>query len=152
MEYSSLTADDFWGFSLRLYRDALVQSTCLKGQDDHGADVNLLLLGIWLETRNIRITKETYLTLKSLSDRWQTERLTPLRKKRRAATKGSEAYKAFLAEELQQEKQEQRALVTALPSSPDGELSLLRGYSQQQNLPEAIPDCLLKAAQQLSRV
>jgi uncharacterized protein (TIGR02444 family) len=34
---------DFWAFSLAVYGDATVQQECLKLQDEHGIDINLVL-------------------------------------------------------------------------------------------------------------
>ena len=41
----------FWDFSLRIYREEGVPEACLRLQDRHGADVNVLLFALWLSTQ-----------------------------------------------------------------------------------------------------
>ena len=41
-------ADEFWQFSLEVYARPQVADLCLVLQDEHGFDVNILLLCLWL--------------------------------------------------------------------------------------------------------
>jgi uncharacterized protein (TIGR02444 family) len=41
-------ADEFWQFSLEVYAKPQVAELCLALQDEHGFDVNVLLLCLWL--------------------------------------------------------------------------------------------------------
>jgi uncharacterized protein (TIGR02444 family) len=41
-------ASPFWDFSLRLYAREGVAGSCLRLQDRHGIDVNMLFFGLWL--------------------------------------------------------------------------------------------------------
>jgi len=43
----SLPQHPFWNYSLQLYAQPGVQDACLKLQDEHGLDVNLVLFCIW---------------------------------------------------------------------------------------------------------
>lgn len=40
-------ANPFWDYSVRLYADAEVAGACLRLQERHGVDVNLVLLCLW---------------------------------------------------------------------------------------------------------
>ena len=42
------TIDEFWQFSLEVYARPQVADLCLVLQDEHGFDVNILLLCLWL--------------------------------------------------------------------------------------------------------
>ena len=130
-EYS---ADAFWQFSITHYERPAVKETCLALQDDAGADVNLLLLAVWLETLDRRIPMELAKKLNSTSERWQVETIGPLRERRRQKPKSSPDYHTCLREELEAEKREQVALVECLNSYSDmgsRALSLWDLYSDQ---------------------
>ena len=138
MEHSSLTAEDFWDFSIKVYGKNPIQNTCLQCQDHYGADVNLLLLGVYLDCRGISVSEATYAALLKVSNHWQAERLGPLRQQRRAAPKGSEEYKRLLSEELETEKKEQAALMKALHEGQTNHsqpTELLHSYVKHLGLP-----------------
>ncbi len=148
MNHSSLTAKNFWGFSLEIYQDKTVQHACLTAQDEHGADVNLLLLGAWLNALNHPISLSAYQALMEASHRWQKDKLEPIRKRRRSQDKGSAEYKSLLAEELHLEQQEQEALITALHSAEAAnghKVYLFNHYCQQLNIPVALSRVILDA-------
>lgn len=48
MNSLATAADTFWQFSLEVYSRPQVADLCLALQDDHGFDVNVLLLCLWL--------------------------------------------------------------------------------------------------------
>jgi uncharacterized protein (TIGR02444 family) len=53
MEQLDAEAAEFWEYSLRVYALPGVADVCISLQDDHGCDVNILLLCLWLaETRS----------------------------------------------------------------------------------------------------
>lgn len=116
----------FWRFSLRVYRAPGVQAACLALQDDHGADVNLVLLcafaghdGRSLDRRRLRQA------MARVGD-WQTAVIAPVRAARRAlkrhpppdAQAAQELRKRILGVELELEYVEQSMLADLLARWP----------------------------------
>lgn len=79
----ALRADDFWSFALAHYARPGVAEICLQLQDAHGADVNLLLLGLWLETLRLAWHDGDLDRLEAIAREWR-QSLAPLRQARRA--------------------------------------------------------------------
>lgn len=73
----------FWAWSLEIYARPGVAEACLALQDQRGADVNLLLLGLWLATRGRTLPPETAAALAGQAATWQREVVRPLREVRR---------------------------------------------------------------------
>jgi uncharacterized protein (TIGR02444 family) len=73
----------FWRFSLAFYARPGIAPACLKLQDRHGADVNLVLLALWLGTRGHRLDAAAGARLARRARRWQSPLITPLRRVRR---------------------------------------------------------------------
>ncbi|MCQ4348792.1 TIGR02444 family protein [Pseudomonas stutzeri] len=73
-----------WSFAVDLYRCPDVAGLCLKLQDEHGADVCLLLAGLWLESRRLDATPARIAHLQRLAQPWQQTVVAPLRQLRRA--------------------------------------------------------------------
>ena len=118
----------FWQFSLRFYGRPGVPELCLALQDEHGVDINLLFLliflakqGRWLSVGDVReIDRETAA--------WRTNVVQPLRALRRQLKNGfppmdaavTEALRGEIkrcelqAEKLQQEMMEQRFAADAV--------------------------------------
>lgn len=111
------TPDDFWNFACRTYAHAPMQEACLEAQDSLGADVNLLLLCLWMDDHGVRPAADNWDMLLEAADWWQRERLAPLRMARRAL-KGQDGYEDAKAEELATEQAEQRALLKCLIRPP----------------------------------
>lgn len=107
----SFDPDKFWQFSLDIYGQDGVKECCLSLQNDHGTDVNLLLLCLWLDNQNISISAECFKDLMDISDHWQLQVLAPLRTNRSVLEKNTTDYEAALALELATEKKEQKALI-----------------------------------------
>lgn len=136
MAPSHLHSEDFWQFSLQVYTRPAMKDICISLQNEQGADVNLLLLGLFLQANQVTLTSTEFDALLRLSDHWQQKTLKPLRERRIALEKGSEPYKAALAEELEAEKHEQAALiacwnsqVAALPGDTACRTELLDHYA-----------------------
>jgi uncharacterized protein (TIGR02444 family) len=106
------SCEKFWDFSLEIYAAPGVKEACLEAQDRYGADVNLLLLLLWLDGTGLRLSGDGMKALLAVSSDWQQNSLAPHRVRRRAA-KGTEAYTSLLAEELALEREAQRALLKA---------------------------------------
>jgi uncharacterized protein (TIGR02444 family) len=107
----ALDPDVFWRFSISLYGESSIKELCLSLQDQHSADVNLMLLYVWLDQQNISITSPERESLEALSNEWQTHWLHPLRKQRKTLGRTAPEYKAILQQELELERREQQALI-----------------------------------------
>lgn len=86
-------ASPFWDFSLLLYARPGVEAACLTLQDDHGLDVNLVLLAGWAAHTRRRLTPPLAQRLRALGLAYQADVMQPLRQARR----GLKAYEAVLA-------------------------------------------------------
>ncbi|ALT00068.1 TIGR02444 family protein [Lacimicrobium alkaliphilum] len=110
----TLSASDFWDFSLKVYPDW--QQTLLLLQDDYDLNINLLLFCLYLEQRNQRLSAQQMATLMQNCEQTRPL-LMSLREVRRAA-KGvnQQAYSQLKQAELELEKQQQQALIRAANS------------------------------------
>ncbi|WP_210641972.1 MULTISPECIES: TIGR02444 family protein [unclassified Pseudomonas] len=69
---------DLWSFSLDLYAKPGVEPACLVLQKA-GANVCLLLCGLWLEQRGVACNEQRLQQLRQLAEPWDTEVVKPLR-------------------------------------------------------------------------
>lgn len=135
-------AVDFWAFSIATYSHKPMQDACLDAQDSLKADVNLLLLCLWMDDHGIRPAPEDWDNLLQASRWWQAEKIGPLRTARRLL-KDQDGYEDAKKAELEAEKQEQAALLAGLTKKP------LSSYDSQETWPcvstylEACGDALL---------
>lgn len=133
----------FWQFSLALYRSEQVQALCLELQDNHGADVNLLLWATWLETREQALSYEALLQAVELRRDWEREVVHPLRAIRRKLKQGhtwkqadvEPTRQAIKAVELQAEQLEQYWLYEHAESVDKGAADNVALYTQYLRLP-----------------
>ncbi len=72
-----------WDFSLGVYAREGVEPACLALQDDHGADINVLLAAVWAGTRGVRLTAADLDRLLGAAGDWHTMVVRPLRGVRR---------------------------------------------------------------------
>lgn len=136
-------ADAFWGFSLALYARPSVPETCLTLQDSHGADVNLVLFGLWCGLEAGRIEAETLTEAMAMSEAWAARAVRPLRALRRDLKSGVaeadgvidvEGFRNQVKElELEAERRQQIALAglalrATPPPGPDAALANFRAY------------------------
>ena len=138
--------DDFWTFSGALYARPGVKDACLALQDDHGADVNMILFCLWTE-----IPDGAWAPALALSRRYQDDIIGPIRAERRGHDKDSQAEqrKALLAVELDKELAEQQALeglveARKAPDQATGRAQLVRygealGIEEDRFLDAAAP-------------
>ncbi|KAF1031098.1 MAG: hypothetical protein GAK37_00955 [Pseudomonas sp.] len=73
---------DLWSFALSTYARPGVETACLNLQE-LGADVCLLLCGLWLEQRGVKPQASRLLALRQIAEPWQAEVGQPLRQLRR---------------------------------------------------------------------
>lgn len=107
----------FWQFSGEAYGEQDVAAACLEAQDNFGADVNVILLCLWMDTRGVRMQGDDWANLLRTSRIWQRDTLEPQRKKRQAL-KGHSDYEAAKRDELALEQQAQAALLESLEEPP----------------------------------
>ncbi|WHS60145.1 TIGR02444 family protein [Pseudomonas sp. G2-4] len=69
---------DLWSFSLDLYAKPGVEPACLALQNA-GANVCLLLCGLWLERRGVTCNEQRLQQLRQLAEPWDVEVVRPLR-------------------------------------------------------------------------
>ena len=73
----------FWQFSLAVYGQPGVAEVCLLLQDDHGADVNVVLFLLWRAAGGREATPEELKVAMSAVAPWQERVVRPLREIRR---------------------------------------------------------------------
>lgn len=76
-----------WDFSLAIYAQPDVMSSCLELQDAHGADVNILLWCLWLELLQKKLDSERLQNARDLVNTWVESTIKPLRQMRRELKK-----------------------------------------------------------------
>ena len=161
---AELPTSAFWRFSLALYARPGVAPACLALQDRHGADVNLLLLALWLGTSGHRLDAPAGAHIARLAADWQQPIVAPLRQVRRRLKQGRGApglpwpdamalWRGRLAEiELAFEQAEQLLLEAAagpLTSGRPDQVAALHNLSAlglEALLPTAEVALLLRAA------
>jgi len=72
---------DLWSFTLDFYARANVEQACLDLQG-HGANVCLLLFGIWLDKRGVSYEAPRLQSITGLSTSWDETVVRPLRQLR----------------------------------------------------------------------
>jgi uncharacterized protein (TIGR02444 family) len=131
------TAQEFWAFSLDLYARPGVAGACLRLQDAHALDVNLLLLCCWLARRGCRLTAADLAAAEARAAPLRARVLEPLRAVRRAlktmpAAGAAELYARVKEVELAAEREEQRAIVAPWSAPPMA--SSDQGIDEEVNL------------------
>lgn len=71
--------DSFWDFSVRVYRLPQVSQTCLRLQNEHGLDVNLLLFALWYGHRHGALAAALLDAVLAFTRPWAREVVQPLR-------------------------------------------------------------------------
>ncbi|WOT04647.1 TIGR02444 family protein [Shewanella youngdeokensis] len=92
------------------------QQACLRLQDDHQVNVNLLLLALWLDRQTYFLSATQWRALQQHTLEWDSQILTPYRKLRRLS-KSSLAdaqYQQMLTVELMLERQSQTHILQHL--------------------------------------
>ena len=72
----------FWDFSVRTYRTDGVPDACLSLQNDHAADVNMLLYCCWIGVRSGSFDAELFASASEFSRHWAEHVVAPLRSAR----------------------------------------------------------------------
>ncbi len=74
----------FWKFSLNFYSKIDVQRACLRLQDEHGLDVNMVLFCSWAWQQSLHIEASQFQALYAFTQQWQQTAVSPLRELRRS--------------------------------------------------------------------
>ena len=81
----------FWQYSLAHYGRPEVAECCLSYQDNHGANVNLLLFCCWLGCCGQRVEPEQLEQARSLIEEWDLHAVQKIRSIRRFFTSSQQA-------------------------------------------------------------
>jgi uncharacterized protein (TIGR02444 family) len=110
-----LTLERLWQFSLQYYGDRRIKDACLKLQNFHRGNVNLLLLLKWLDEQQLALNEQDLIALNHALQRSETL-LLQYRELRRQFKKElpDSLYRETLQFELLLEKQQQSDLVDCI--------------------------------------
>ncbi len=152
----------FWRFSLRFYARDGVAPLCLALQDQHGIDVNLLFLLLFLASHGRRLSTAEVRRIDHATADWRTRAVQPLRALRRdlkngVASMDTQATEALRSEikrcELHAERLQQEMLERLFPAASVGETSPVKAAAAANlaayeavtgKLPEASTKSLLR--------
>ena len=70
-----------WQYACRIYSQAGMEAALLNLQDEHGADINLILQALWLASEGIEWTPEC---IPADYEKWVAEQVIPIRTMRRS--------------------------------------------------------------------
>lgn len=108
-------------FDLSLWQEcdglyAKTKRSCLKLQDDHGVNINLLLLSRWLDSQNYRLSTDAWQQLFEQIDSWEQRVLQPYRRLRKLSKHNlaENEYQQMLDVELMLERKEQGLILHKL--------------------------------------
>lgn len=152
-----MAVERFWDFSVRTYRTKGVPEACLSLQDEHGADVNMLLFCAWIALAAGRFDDGLFRRAGEFSAAWAEHVVKPLRGARtwmKQTGCGSDPVPAapcmelrediksveFAAEKMQQEVLESLLVTGPNPESAPGRIiesaiANLQRYLVQQAIP-----------------
>ena len=83
-----MTADAFWNFAVEAYARPHVSAACLALQDEHGADVNLVLFALWCARRGRYLDAPALDAAATAVAPWRESVVRPVRTGRRALSAG----------------------------------------------------------------
>lgn len=120
----------FWRFSLKFYGLPGAPPACLAVQDQSGADVNVLLFGLFLAGQGRRLSATDMAAIAAATESWRAGAVVPIRAARRFLkeppagfpTPPTEALRERVkAIELEAERLQQEALYVLRPVASWGE-------------------------------
>lgn len=113
--------NELWQYACQLYSQVGVEAALLALQDDHGADINLILQALWLASEGKEWTSGCIANGYSA---WMSEQVQPLRQTRRNMKTDWPQHEDFRQQVKKLElKAEQYALAMLFASSSQGEKS-----------------------------
>ncbi|MDH5179353.1 MAG: TIGR02444 family protein [Gammaproteobacteria bacterium] len=79
-----LPKSEFWDFSLSVYKQPEVSGACLQLQDEHGANINMMLFACWLgNTGRGVVDIDEWRAMIRRTTHWRDKVIRPLRSVRR---------------------------------------------------------------------
>ena len=109
----SETAEMFWDYSLKLWKNDELKVLLLEHQDKQGLDINLLLFLLWISEQRMILTTDPSQIIE-LQRRWIDGLIKPIRGLRRENQNINELKNSLLQAELVAEKHYQKALCNLL--------------------------------------
>ncbi len=150
----AVTTDAFWRFSLDVYRRGGVAGACIALQDEHGADVDVLLFVLWCAARGSVLDAAGLRAIDTAVAPWRSTVVQPLRQARRAlkppppppfdAAAATALRERLLAAEIEAERLQQFAMQAIAPPAGDAEPSdaarrNLSLYAEHAGVPPGAP-------------
>lgn len=96
-------SENLWSFATRIYAGPGMAAHCLDWQERFGADVDMLLAGLWLASRQYVWSATSLMALTRHCEVWRSSGVLPLRATRRALAR-SGLYAALKQVELSAER------------------------------------------------
>lgn len=87
----------FWDYSLAHYARGEVAQCCLAYQNQHGANVNLLLFCCWLGSVGVVVDDQELVEVQALIEPWDHQAVQPLRAVRRFLSSSSQSTDAIMS-------------------------------------------------------
>lgn len=106
-----------WQYACQVYSQQGVEATLLKLQDDHGADINLILQALWLANEGRSWTKDC---IPANYEKWMVEQVLPLRRMRRSMKTDWAGYEDFRQQVKKLELKAEQNALAKLYLSTDG--------------------------------
>ncbi len=97
---ASEAKESLWSFALAFYARPAVAETCLLLQDQHSANVCMLIGLHWLDARGCILSAEDLKDLSAHTFKWNSEIIEPLRSLRRAL---KQPFEKYAVDELQEQ-------------------------------------------------
>lgn len=107
------TADMFWDYSLKLWKNEDLKTLLLEHQDRQGLDINLLLFLLWISEQRMILTTDSSRIIE-LQRRWIDGLIKPMRELRQENQNIDELKNSLLQAELVAERYYQKALCNLL--------------------------------------
>lgn len=132
MTVRDFPSSPFWDFSVTFYAKPGVAATCLRLQERHGIDINLLLLCFWRASLGMSFSPADLQHVQSSVQQWHNRVVRSLRAVRSELKTDSFGAPGDLAEplresvkeiELKAEWVEQSMIEAAISSKPETEIS-----------------------------
>lgn len=121
LQSTALFADQYWHFSLALYKKGEVAKKCLLLQDEFQCNVNILLFCCFVRHKELPFSYNSIKNIE-LAIKQSEQQLYAHRLKRIAAKQNAPLYQALKDQELALERQQQKMIVEAYLANHDSHL------------------------------
>lgn len=138
--------EDFWTFSLRVWRMPGLEEACLDLQDKFKADINIVLFCLYTAEWDVLLDGSTIKNLDAETLNWRQQIILPLRRIRKAIRPGKdqnpELYKNIQAAELSAEEWAQKQMDQNVSKYAKRDLGEKVGHIAAQSLKNYLIDFL----------